>query len=286
MAKVVRWCGYGIAFILGLLVVGAIAVWLLSSAKLNAKTQSHPEQLVKPTASQLADSSRQLRVFRCLDCHGSDLRGAVLVDDPKIARLYAPNLTLIAASASDQQLARAIRQGIGTDGRALVAMPSATFSRLSDAETATLITAIRALPPGGQATPKREIGPLGRIGLVSGEYRTQPEEIAEYARKMPLDAGAEFSAGRHMAASNCAECHGADLTGGEIEPGVTAPDLIIAGAYDLPAFTRLMRTGVPPGGRKLKLMTSIAKDDFSHMTDGEIGALYGYLQARAQRLSR
>lgn len=286
MTKVFKWGSYAILFILGVVVVAGAAVWVLSSIKLNERVAVHPERLAIPNATQLADATRQLRVLRCADCHGAGLRGGVLFDDPKIARLYAPNLTVIAATASDQQLARAIRQGIGTDGRALLAMPSATFSRLNDDEVATVIAAIRAISPGGSPTPSREVGPLGRLGLVTGKFHTQPDIIPEYARKMPLDVGAEFSIGRHMAASNCAECHGPDLTGGEPIPDITAPDLTIAGAYDLPAFTKLMRTGVPPGGRKLKLMGSIARDDFSQMTDAEIQSLYAYLQARAQRLSR
>lgn len=286
MARLARWVGYGAAFILGSLLLAAAAIWLLASAKLNAGVATHPEHLARPTAAQIADAPRKLRVLRCLDCHGAGLRGAILFDQPRIARLYAPNLTLVAAKASDEQLARAVRQGIGADGRALVAMPSATFSRLDDDELAALIAAIRALPVGGKAMPPREVGPLGRLGLVSGKFHTQPELVRDYARKLPLDLGSRFSAGRHIAASNCAECHGPDLTGGEPEPGVIAPDLMVAGAYDLPTFTRLMRTGVPLGGRKLKLMSSIARDDLSLMTDAEIGALFRYLEARAQRLSR
>lgn len=286
MARLARWAGYTAAFLLGSLLVAGTAIWLLASAKLNARVETHPERLAKPTAAQIADAPRMLRVLRCLDCHGAGLRGAILFDEPRIARLYAPNLTLVAASASNERLARAIRQGVGTDGRALVAMPSATFSRLDDDELAALIAAIRALPVGGEPMPPREVGPLGRLGLVTGKFQTQPELVRDYARRLPLDLGAQFSAGRHIAASNCAECHGPDLTGGEPEPGVVAPDLMVAGAYDRVAFTKLMRTGVPPGGRKLKLMSSIARDDLSHMTDGEIGALFGYLEARAQRLGR
>ena len=286
MTRVFRWGGYVIAFILGVFIVAGAAVWLLSSAKLHENVRVHPERLTPPTVTQLADAPRLLRVLRCADCHGGSLRGGVLFDDPKIARLYAPNLTLLAAEANDQQLARAIRQGVGIDGRALLAMPSATFSRLKDDEGATLIAGIRALPRAGTAMPSRTVGPLGRIGLVTGKFQTQPDLVPEYARKMPLDTGTEFSVGRHMAASNCAECHGSDLTGGEPIPDIKAPDLIIAGAYDLPAFGKLMRTGVPPGGRKLKLMSSIARDDFSQMTNAEIQSLYLYLQARAQRLSR
>ena len=71
-----------------------------------------------------------------------------------------------------------------------------------------------------------------------------------------------------------------------MEPGLKAPDLTIAGAYDLAAFKTLMRTGVPSGGRKLRVMDEVARDGFSHMTDEEIEQLHGYLQARAQKLSR
>ena len=48
----------------------------------------------------------------------------------------------------------------------------------------------------------------------------------------------------------------------------------------------LIRTGVPPGGRKLKMMDSVAKEDLSHYTDEEIAAIHAYLSARAQKLSR
>ncbi|MFL6731797.1 MAG: hypothetical protein ACJ8EP_05580 [Sphingomicrobium sp.] len=58
------------------------------------------------------------------------------------------------------------------------------------------------------------------------------------------------------------------------------------GAYDLPQFKTLLRTGQPAGGQKLKLMASVARTDLSHMTDAEIEQLYSYLIARAQRLSK
>ncbi|MFL6786768.1 MAG: hypothetical protein ACJ8E0_10915 [Sphingomicrobium sp.] len=58
------------------------------------------------------------------------------------------------------------------------------------------------------------------------------------------------------------------------------------GAYDLPQFKTLLRTGRPAGGQKLKLMASIARPDLSHMTDAEIERLHAYLIAPAQRLSK
>jgi mono/diheme cytochrome c family protein len=286
MAKLLRWTGYVVGALVLLLLIAAAAVWLIAGEKLSAHGTLKPEHLAVPTAAQLADAPRQLRVLRCVGCHDAGLRGRVLFDEPYVARVYAPNLTAVAATASDEQFARAIRQGIGADGRALAIMPSETFSRLDDGEVAALIAAIRALPKVGGPTPERKVGFLGRVGLLTGEFHTTPEAVTEYAAKLPLDLGAQYARGRHMAASNCAECHGPALSGGEVEPGLNAPDLAIAGAYDPAAFKALMRTGVPPGGRKLKIMGDVARDSFSYMTDAEIDQLYAYLQARAQKLGR
>ena len=76
------------------------------------------------------------------------------------------------------------------------------------------------------------------------------------------------------------------MEGQEVEPGITSPDLSIAGAYDLPAFTKLLRTGVPASGRNLKMMTDTARTDLGHLNDSEIAELHSYLVARAQKISR
>lgn len=286
MDKLLRWSGYlVIAFLLALL-VAALWVWIASERLLNPSSGGATGQLTTPTVAQIEDAPRQLRVLGCLDCHGEGLRGDLFFNQPNIARIYAPNLSLIAARSTDQQLERAIRQGIGTDGRALVIMPSATFSRLNDGEVAALIRAVRALPPGGNDLPSRQLGFVGRLGLVTGKFHTQPEAVANYARKMPIELGSQFEAGRHLVASRCAECHGPDLKGAEVEPGLNAPDLTIAGAYDLSAFESLLRTGITPGNRKLRMMGSVAKSDFSHYTDAEIAQIYNYLSARARKLTR
>ena len=72
--------------------------------------------------------------------------------------------------------------------------------------------------------------------------------------------------------------------GGSVGPDEKAPDLRIVGGYDPAQFKALMRTGRPPDGRDLGLMTTVGKNDFSHLTDAEIEALYAYLTARARRL--
>jgi mono/diheme cytochrome c family protein len=283
MRTALRWAGYFAGFLLLLVVLAAASVWFMSSRTLTGRAEAHAETLVAPTPAQLADGPRQLNILGCVSCHGQGLRGKLFFDVPNVAKLYAPNLTLVAAQVDDQRLAQAIRQGVGHDGRNLFVMPSAQYSRLTNAETAALIHAIRLQPRGGTQTPSVSIRPLGRVGIATGKFKMQPDLIAEYAERMPADLGAKFAQGRHLAMTNCAECHGPALGGGEPEPDLKSPDLSIVGAYDLPKFNRLMRTGVPASGRKLKLMDEVARSDFSQYNDAEIAALYAYLHERAQR---
>lgn len=284
MAKALRWAGYLLGLLLLLILAAAAWIWFASEQVLGKAHDAVAESLVAPTAEQLADGPRQLKVLGCLSCHGEGLRGNLMFSEPNVADVYAPNLTLLASKASDQQLARAIRQGIGVDGRPLFVMPSAQYARLDDGEVAALIAAIRALPVGGKPTPAVSVGPIGRIGLATGKFSTQPEQVERYRTDMPMDLGAQFAKGRKLAMVNCAECHGPSFRGGEPKPGEPAPDLMVAGAYDLPEFQRLMRTGIPTGNRRLKLMATVARNDLRHFTDAEIEAIHAYLKERANRM--
>jgi cytochrome c553 len=283
MRIALRLGGYVLGALLLIIAIAAAVVWATSALKLRSQVEPRPERLARPTAAELADGPRQLRILGCIACHGEGLRGKLFFDEPQVAQVWAPNLTRIADEATDQQLAQAIRQGISHDGRSLFIMPSAQYSRLSDGETAALISAIRVQPKGGSQTPPIKVGPLGRIGLVTGKFRSQPELVAQYADNMPADLGPRFARGRHIALTACSDCHGSSLAGGEPQPGLKAPDLTMAAAYDLSAFERLMRSGRPASGRKLKLMDDIARSDLRHMRDDEIAELHAYLAERARR---
>jgi mono/diheme cytochrome c family protein len=284
MRKALRWAGIGLGAVVTLLLAAALVVFAWSEMILHKPYSAAAETLPVPAAAESGEAPRLARVLGCLSCHGEGLRGKLMFDAPGVARVYAPNITDVAARASDQQLAAAIRQGIGHDGRALFIMPSAMFSRLTDAETAALVGWIRTLPRVDGQTKGLSAGPLGRLGLVLGWFRPAPEAVAEYRAQVPVPLGAEHAPARHLAASACAECHGPALMGGSAGPEEKAPDLRVAAGYDAAQFRRLLRTGRPPTGRDLGLMTTVAKNDFRHLTDAEIDSLYAYLTARAKRL--
>jgi len=258
-------------------------VWYASASTLNRDYRPVPERLSRPTPEQLADAPRQARILGCVSCHGEGLAGRRMFEEPGVASVWAPNLTEVAARATDQQLAAAIRQGIGHDGRALFVMPSPQYARLSDGEVASLIAFIRRHPRVAGTSDRTSIGPIGRLGVAIGTFRPSTARVEEYRTRLPIDAGPQHAAGRRLAANDCSECHGPQLEGEEMFE-LTTPDLSIAGAYDYEQFRTLLRTGKTPGNKKLGLMKEVAEKDFVHLTDAEIRSLHDYLRARAEKL--
>jgi mono/diheme cytochrome c family protein len=284
MRKALRWVGIGIGAAVALLLVAALVIFAWSEIIIRKGYAAVPETLPAVSAAEAAEAPRLARVLGCLSCHGEGLTGKLMFEAPGVAKVFAPNVTEVAAKASDQQLAAAIRQGVGHDGRGLFVMPSPMYSRLNDRQTAALIGWIRSLPRAEGQTRGLSAGPIGRLGLVLGTFRPIPDVVAEYRTQVPIDLGRDHERGRYLAATACSECHGPALMGGTAGPDEKAPDLRVAAGYDPAQFKTLMRTGLPPTGRNLGLMTTVGKNDFSHMTDAEIDSLYAYLTARAKRL--
>jgi mono/diheme cytochrome c family protein len=284
MRKALRWAGIGLGGLVALLIVAAIVIFAWSEVILRRDYAAAAEILPALSPAETAEAPRLARVLGCLSCHGEGLKGKLMFDAPGVARVYAPNITEVAAKASDQQLAAGIRQGIGHDGRALFIMPSPMYSRLTDKETAALVGWIRTLPRAQGQTKGLRAGPIGRLGLAIGSFRPGPEGVAEFRTQLPIALGPEHEPARHMTATNCAECHGPALMGGSAGPDEKAPDLNVVAGYDAAQFRTLMKTGRPPTGKDLGLMSEVARNDFSHLTDAEIDALYAYLVARKKRL--
>jgi mono/diheme cytochrome c family protein len=282
--RMVAWaCGTAVF----LVCLAWITVNATSSYVLREKHAVAPETgraAVGPAA--IAEGRRLGRLYGCQSCHGEDLRGHAYNADPTRVRNYAPNLTRVAARYTDAQLAQAIRQGVRpTTRQALWDMPSASFATMTDPELAQVLAFVRAMPAGGPRDPSDTPGLRGRLAILRGRTgdlargeRSAPDLIAAARTQPPAYLGPQYDQGRHIAATVCSECHGSDLRGDPREGGW---DLALVGGYDLAQFQRLLRAGIPIGGRDLGEMSEVARKDLHAFTDAEIAALYGYLKARA-----
>jgi len=277
MARTLRWTSIACGTLLGLGIVAYALVYVLSQRLLDRRYPVPVAVLTIPTDPQSIDEGRRLATLHgCLhDCHGPAGEGRVMFDDPKIARIVAPNLSAAVQRYTDSQLAAIIRNGVRPDGRSVVVMPAEAFVVMTDADISHVIGYLRSLPPLPGPGPHVALGPLGRIGVVAGKFKTAAQRIAESVPPPPAATPGE-EPGRYVARTVCAECHGTDLHG-DANPEFTSPDLAVVTAYTPEAFTRLLRTGVALGERQVGIMSEQARNNLSQLTDAEISALYGYL---------
>ena len=279
MKRLLRWTGIA-AGILAALIIVAYAIAYIVSERVLRRTYEVPAVAIAiPTDPESISEGRRLATTRgCFNgCHGKNAEGVVMFDEPMIARIVAPNLTTAIRKYSDAQIAVIVRYGVRPDGRSMLVMPAEAFVWMTDADLGRIIAFLKSLPPSTGPEPGISPGPLGRIGLATGKFKTVTQLIAD-AQPPPEATSAQATFGRYLARTTCAQCHGTNL-GGDSTPDFTSPDLRIVAAYSPEAFAELMRTGVPLGGRKLDTMGPWARQTLSQLTDAEIAALYSYLHA-------
>ena len=274
-----RWFGIGAGSLIGLGLVAYAIVYGVSERILRRTYVVPATTLAIPTDQDSIREGRRLAIIRgCFGgCHGKEAEGHVLFDDPMIARIVAPNLTAAVRQYSDVQIAVMVRNGIRPDGRTMVVMPAEAFTGMTDADLGHIIAFLRNLPPAPGLGPSVTVGPLGRLGLVTGRFHTVAQLVAD-AASPPEAATPEAEHGRYLARTICAQCHGTSLRGAA-NPNFTSPDLRVVGSYSPEAFTRLLRTGVALGERTVGEMSVFARNNLSQLTDSEISDLYRYLRA-------
>jgi cytochrome c553 len=279
MKRLLRWTGITLGCLAGLVIVGYAVVYVLSERVLRHTYEAPAVAISIPTDPKSIIEGRRLATIRgCLaSCHGKQAGGLVLFDQPLIARIVAPNLSAAVRKYSDAELAVLIRNGIRPGGRSTIVMPSEAFVGLTDEDLGRIIAFLKSLPPVAGPGPAIAVGPLGRIGIVTGEFKPTAQLIAEAIP--PADATSEQGAyGRYLARTICASCHGTSLHG-DANPDFVSPNLKVVAAYSPEAFAELLRTGVALGGRELRTMSRQAREHLSQLTDAEITALYSYLHA-------
>ena len=236
-------------------------------------------------AAVLAHGERLSHVLGCRGCHTETLEGQWFNEDaPDLGKLYASNLTRVLPQFSDAQLTALLRTGVHPTRGDLWIMPSEVFQRLSDADMKALVAHLRTVKPSGAPTPPPTFSDKARAMIANGEMKPVASYVAEYRAKQPVDLGKRYALGRYIAGATCAECHGADLTGiADFEPGLSTPDLDIAGSYTDSELTTLLTTGKGKGKPDLGLMTLVGKGHFGYLTLHERAAVIAYIKARVDR---
>jgi mono/diheme cytochrome c family protein len=259
--------------VLMLAVVGAVAYIFVVSER--AREQAYNVPVTSFTAARdpaaVENGRRQAIIHGCTSCHGPQLSGLTMLDDPKVARIRSPNITVIVRQYSDAELARLLRKGVKRNGRGLWVMPASPH--LSDEDLGAIIAYLRTVPQQPGDAGEVTMGPLARLGVATGKMGDSVK--LEPTPSTALDRTDPISLGRYLVKSACTECHGSRLEGSEF---VKSPNLLVSAGYQDEDFIRLMRTGIGMGNRDLGKMTAMGRDRFSSLTDEEVRAIRAYLQ--------
>lgn len=271
----------------------AAGAYGISAARLARTYDVAPAAVAIPHDSSAVERGRHIAfaIAKCVDCHGRDLGGQVLIDDLAFGRVRAGNLTRgaggVGSAYSDEDFVRAIRHGIRPDGRSLLLMPANEYYHLSDADLGAVIAFIRSVPPVDRELPANRVGPLARLLDLAGRLDVLLAAATvdhDAPRPAPVPPGPTAAYGAYLAVvGGCKGCHGAGLSGGRI-PG-TPPDFPAAtnltpagiGAWTEADFFTAMRNGRRPDGSALDPrmpwpLTALMGDD-------ELRALWLYLRS-------
>jgi mono/diheme cytochrome c family protein len=243
----------------------------------------------------------------CVDCHsehdpnGPDHlvlatmqgSGEVMPFTDLPGLVVAPNLTSDAqtgaATWSDDQLARAIREGIGHDGRALFPMmPYEHYRKMSDEDLASVVVYIRSLPPIHHELPKTEI-----VFPVKYLIRSAPQPVTVPV-SAPDHSNQSQWGGYLVNMAGCYDCHtpmdhgqpiaGLEYAGGQVFQGSwngtvasanITPDASGIGYYDETLFLQVLRTGYVKA-RKLNALMPI--DQYKGLSDEDLKAMFAFLR--------
>ena len=274
---------------------------------LGAKSRSLTERRFEHTPERL-ERGRYLvnSVALCFDCHAQAIKdfkdvkpgeapifaklgsGRVMFEEGK-ARLVAPNITpdmeTGAGTWTDDQFARAIREGIGHDGRTLFPlMPYQDFHNMSDDDLASVIVYIRSLEPVHNVLPKTEVPfPLSRL------IKSAPQPVMA---PVMVDLPDSIARGKYLTKiGHCENCHTPkDMTGQPL-PGMLfaggesfGPKVVSANItmdpsgisyYDEKLFMSVLRTG-HVGARGLN--APMPWWFFKNMSDDDIKSIFAYLR--------
>src|SRR5215510_4582940 len=181
--KIFKWIGIVLGSLIGLLVLAFAVLYTIGTVKwnrLHGKYDVPVETISVPTdAASIARGEHIATIRMCKDCH-TDTWSGQADSVPGLITLAIPNLTPglggVGATNTDEDWVRAIRHGVGHDGRGLVLMPARTFYYLSDQDLGALIAYLKSLLPVDNEQPKTDLGPVGRAMLVLGLF--PPEAYA------------------------------------------------------------------------------------------------------------
>jgi mono/diheme cytochrome c family protein len=290
MKKVLKWIGIILASLIGLLVIAVVVMYAMANYRMNRTYDVQVEAIPIHNDEATLERGKYLveNVSVCLECHETDLGGKFFFNDPTIGQIYSSNLTPgtggVGASYTDEDWVRALRHGVGPDGKPLFVMPAQNFYYYSDEDLGAIIAYLKTFPPVERESPEPQLTFMANILFSLGALGQFPAEIIDHEASRPIapQRGVTAAYGEYLSyAATCRDCHGPELNGAQAGPGEPyAPNITPGGAvsgWSEEGFINTMRTGVTPTGKHL--IKFMPWGSYGRMTDDDLRAIWLYLQS-------
>lgn len=245
----------------------------------------------------------------CFTCHGGPVAGdpgrpvpgtgaAAPLPPTPFGSIPARNITadpvVGVGTWTDDELARAIREGVSRDGTALFpVMPYADYAALDDEDVVSVVVYLRTLPPVAARVPASV--PAWPLSLLQNTF---PRPLARGVGPHPVATAEER--GQYLAAiAGCGRCHtprnwrgaplpGLALAGGSPVTDPRGPARVVAAPnitpdasgirlYDEPRFHALMREPRHGVGEPRPATPTSA---YGTMTDADLRDLWAFLRVQ------
>ena len=271
MKKFMKWTGIVLG---GLVVLFALAGFVLYPIGVNKLNQTYSNITVENVnipsdADAITRGKHIATIWACTRCHGVDLSGTVISNDPLAGivplqgTILASNLTSgkggIASSYTDAEWVRAIRHGVLPNGEVEVLMFD--YSTMSDRDLGDLIAYLKQIPPVDTNHPEMRYGPIVPIFSGVGLFTPAAQQIDHDALR-PADPtpGATVEYGEYLSAV-CVACHGNSIG-------------YAVNRWEQEEFVRTFQTGVLSDGKQFG--PTMSSSTFRDMTSTELAALWLY----------
>lgn len=303
VVAILKWTG----IVLVLLVAG---LFIVVQSRQHVTFDAPYPDLKASTDSQVLQRGEYLvyGTAHCADCHAPNDQWAAVQKGEKvplsggrlfvlpIGKLYSPNLCSDKETGignyTDAQLARALRYGVGHDGRALFNfMP---FANASEEDVVAIISYLRTMPAIKNQVKPSELNAIGKVMKAFFIRPVGPSE--EIISSITPDSSVAY--GRYLAnnIANCRGCHtardlrtgafiGPDFAGGmhfSDDPGLKGefwtpnitPDAetSIMASWSEESFIKRIRTG------RVYETSPMPWGPLLNLSDTDLKAIYRYLR--------
>lgn len=287
--RVLKWIGFGIGGLVLLIAVLAGVGTLRWPVQAN-KVYAVPEVSLAGLKPDVAHGAYLVRAGGgCVMCHGDDLGGATIMEDPVAGSLSGPNITSAALKDwTDGEIARVLHHGIHKSGRSLLLMPAGTYQHYSREDVAAMVAFLRTTPPVVRERRPTRIGWLIKalwvVGLETELFAAENvDHAAAFVAAVPV--GPTHAYGKYIYTAHCAGCHFEHGRGGRMKSGPPdwppASNLTEdgAGGWTKAEFIKAFRTGINPSGSAIRPPMGDALERYGKkVKETDLVALWEYLR--------